>query len=127
MFKAKHNKGKAAISPISLEISDAPPSKYVAVVAIDFGTTYSGYAYAFTSDPTRIQIMGHRLCGHRKEGHGLQQPTVLLLTNEGHFHSFGHEAQQYYLDMDEYDASNWLYFEKFKMELHSRKVTSNNT
>ena len=121
MFKSKHAKRKAP-SASPRVINDAPPSKYIAVVAIDFGTTYSGYAYAFTSDPARIQIMGHRLCGHRREGHGLQQPTVLLLTNDGQFHSFGYEAQQYYLDMDEYNAHSWLYFEKFKMELHSRKV-----
>ena len=102
-------------------------TKYTAVVAIDFGTTYSGYAYAFTPADSlpKVQVMSHRLCSHRGDGkHGFQQPTVLLLTSEGQFHSFGYEAQQYYRDMDEYDAPNWMYFEKFKMELHSRKVSS---
>ena len=27
------------------------------VVAIDFGTTYSGYAYSFTHDPDNVHIM----------------------------------------------------------------------
>ena len=109
--------------------STPPSSKYTAVVAIDFGTTYSGYAYAFSSDPTRkVQVMSHRLCGsQRGDGYGIQQPTVLLLTGDGQFHSFGFEAQHYYHDMDEYDAPNWLYFEKFKMELHSRKVRATST
>ena len=98
--------------------------KFAAVVAVDFGTTYSGYAYAFTAgnNRRRVQVMSHRLSGYRGDGYGLQQPTVLLLTSEGHFHSFGYEAQQFYHDLDEYDAPNWLYFEKFKIELHSRKV-----
>lgn len=105
--------------------------KYTAVVAIDFGTTYSGYAYAFTSDPNR-QVHVMRNCHGQNssaciiggQGQTLQkQPTVLLLTDNGQFHSFGYEAQQYYHDIDEYETEQWLYFEKFKMELHSRKVS----
>lgn len=107
----------------------SPPSvvKYTAVVAIDFGTTYSGYAYAFTSDINRqVHVMNHRLNNAvigAGQGQSLQkQPTVLLLKSSGQFHSFGYEAQQYYHDIDEYETEQWLYFEKFKMELHSRKV-----
>ena len=32
-------------------------AKHHVVVAIDFGTTYSGYAYSFTNTPDTIQIM----------------------------------------------------------------------
>ena len=32
-------------------------AKHRVVVAIDFGTTYSGYAYSFTDTPDTIQIM----------------------------------------------------------------------
>ena len=91
---------------------------YVAVVAIDFGTTYSGCAYAFTRDPSNI----HLLSQYSRRTSGVQQPTVLLLTGNGDFHSFGYEAQEYYRDIDIDDAYEWLYFEKFKMELHSRQV-----
>ena len=121
LAKKQHNRCSALSDDAQTSIR-IEPNKQTAVVAIDFGTTYSGYAYAFTSDPNNIHVMGHRLCGRRREGYGTQQPTVLLLTSEGQFHSFGYEAQEYYHDLDEYDAVNWLYFEKFKMELHSRKV-----
>ena len=96
---------------------------YTAVAAIDFGTTYSGYAYAFMKDPSNIHLMNQRSMRARR-GYGTQQPTALLLNERGEFHSFGYAAQEYYHDLDEREAAKWLYFEKFKMELHSRQVRS---
>lgn len=49
-------------------------------------------------------------------------PTILLLNEHGGFHSFGFEAREAYHDLEEEESTRWLYFEKFKMELHSRKV-----
>ncbi len=37
--------------------NSTPQYGYSVVVAIDFGTTYSGYAYSFTHDPENIHIM----------------------------------------------------------------------
>ena len=37
--------------------NSTPQFGYSVVVAIDFGTTYSGYAYSFTHDPENIHIM----------------------------------------------------------------------
>lgn len=98
-------------------------NSYSAVVAIDFGTTYSGYAYAFTSDPANVFVMDPRVQGINT-AYSAQQPTVLLLTGDESFHSFGYEAQEYYRDIDESESSEMLYFEKFKMELHSIEVSS---
>jgi hypothetical protein len=98
-------------------------SPYLAVVAIDFGTTYSGYAYAFTHDPSIIHIMDQRQFGIRGGNYSTQMPTVLLLDEDSKLHSFGYEAQETYRDMDEKESLRWLYFEKFKMELHSRDVS----
>ena len=36
---------------------ETPQFQYNVVVAIDFGTTFSGYAYSFTHDPENIHIM----------------------------------------------------------------------
>lgn len=110
---------KAAVAADRLRLNSL--QSYVAVAAIDFGTTYSGYAYAFTRDPENIHLMNQRMVGHRS-GYGVQQPTVLLLNGRGEFHSFGYEAQEFYHDLDEEESGRWLYFEKFKMELHSRQV-----
>lgn len=49
-------------------------------------------------------------------------PTSLLLTPEGGFHSFGYTARDYYHDLDPEEARDWLYFEKFKMKIHSTSV-----
>lgn len=51
-------------------------------------------------------------------------PTSLLLTPEGLFHSFGYTARDSYHDLDPEEARDWLYFEKFKMKIHSTSVSS---
>lgn len=93
-----------------------------AVVAIDFGTTYSGYAYALRSSPEEIHLMRRPEGGQAAGTVSYKIPTVLLLNEQGEFHSFGYEARETYHDLDAEESRKWLYFEKFKMELHSRKV-----
>ena len=89
------------------------------IVAIDFGTTYSGYAYAFANNPDDIHLMR----GAGQLGFPTHKvPTILLMNERAAFHSFGYEAREAYHDLDETESRKWLYFEKFKMELHSRKV-----
>lgn len=39
------------------ELKETPQFKHSVVVAIDFGTTFSGYAYSFTHEPENIHIM----------------------------------------------------------------------
>ncbi|KAM9027443.1 heat shock 70 kDa protein 12B isoform 2-T2 [Ara ararauna] len=65
-------------------------ASFAVVVAIDFGTTSSGYAFSFSSDPEAIHMM-----------------------------RFGYTARDYYHDLDPEEAREWLYFEKFKMKIHS--------
>lgn len=91
------------------------------VIAIDFGTTYSGYAYSLVTAQDDIFLMMRAQHGqYGAINHKI--PTILLLNEHGGFHSFGYEAREAYHDLDEMESKKWLYFEKFKMELHSRKV-----
>ena len=92
------------------------------IVAIDFGTTYSGYAYAFRSSPDDIHLMRHPEGGQAVGTVSYKIPTILLLNGQGEFHSFGYEARETYHNLDAEESRKWFYFEKFKMELHSRKV-----
>lgn len=101
--------------------SGAGERKHVVVVAIDFGTTYSGYAYSLMSTPDDIYLMNRGQVGQFGAMTN-KIPTILLLNEHGAFHSFGFEARETYHDLDEAESTKWLYFEKFKMELHSRKV-----
>ncbi|XP_074848279.1 heat shock 70 kDa protein 12B [Carettochelys insculpta] len=94
------------------------PTTFSVVVAIDFGTTSSGYAFSFSNDPEAIHMM-RKWEGGDPGVANQKTPTSLLLTPEGAFHSFGYTARDYYHDLDPEEARDWLYFEKFKMKIHS--------
>ena len=51
-----------------------------------------------------------------------KEPTSILLTPEGNFHSFGFAARDFYHDLDKKDAAKWMFFERFKMLLHLDEV-----
>jgi hypothetical protein len=96
------------------------------VAAIDFGTSYSGYAFSFRSeferDPLHISLHlstgGGRLVSHKK-------PTVLLLSPDKKFHSFGFEAENHFAKLAEKEEhGKWYYFKNFKMKLHSNSVSN---
>ena len=95
-------------------------SSALVVVAIDFGTTYSGYAYSYRSeyleDHTKIYSNNEW-----KSGDGLQTvktPTVILFDRDKKFSKFGYEAETKYNTLqDDGDAEGWRYFRRFKMRL----------
>lgn len=83
----------------------------IVVMAIDFGTTYTGYAYAFYNDPTQIT-------GNYWDGTQIKTPTVVLLDERQQFHSFGREAKKKYMQLiKKGEHEKWYYFEHFKMKL----------
>ncbi|XP_056407812.1 heat shock 70 kDa protein 12B isoform X4 [Hyla sarda] len=92
--------------------------RFVVVVAIDFGTTSSGYAFSFVKDPEAIHMM-RKWEGGDPGVANQKTPTSLLLTPDKTFHSFGYSARDFYHDLDPEEARDWLYFEKFKMKIHS--------
>lgn len=100
----------------------ASTASHFVVVAIDFGTTYSGYAFSFTRDPESIHMM-RRWEGGDPGIVNQKTPTTLLLQPDGTFHSFGFTARDFYHDLDAQEAKRWLYFEKFKMTLHHNAVS----
>ena len=101
--------------------TSSPEDKHFVVAAIDFGTTYSGYAFSFTRDPDSIHMM-RKWEGGDPGVNNQKTPTTLLLKPNGEFHSFGFSARDYYHDLEESEAKRWYYFEKFKMSLHSSQV-----
>ena len=109
-------------TPSSSSASSA--SQYSVVAAIDFGTSRSGYAYAFVADPERIyddQAFG-------SESRNLKTKTALLMRrteeNKLIFHKFGFAAEQEYCsgDLDD-DSDNedslpeFEYFDRIKMNV----------
>lgn len=116
--------GDPGITPLSpshtQNDTDQVPSgpSFVVVVAIDFGTTSSGYAYAFTKEPECIHTM-RRWEGGDPGVSNQKTPTTILLTPDRKFHSFGYAARDFYHDLDPSESKHWLYLEKFKMKLHT--------
>ena len=52
-------------------------------------------------------------------------PTALLLTEKGELHKFGHAAVEMYAKqaISKTDCKKLLYFDKFKLLLHSKEVS----
>ncbi|KAJ8297634.1 hypothetical protein KUTeg_024165 [Tegillarca granosa] len=94
-----------------------PPQRLMCA-AIDFGTTYSGYAFSMKSNQTQI------FCPHWKGSNyqSMKTPTCLLLDSDQKFDSFGYVAQDRYAEITGEDQQDsWYYFKNFKMKLHSKK------
>lgn len=92
----------------------------IIVVAIDFGTTYSGWAFSIRD---RYQ-QNHLDTQTRKDwesGDGLRTPkvpTCILFDKDDKFACFGYEAEDMYSELLAEDkADGWKYFSRFKMSL----------
>ncbi|RXN35418.1 heat shock 70 kDa 12B [Labeo rohita] len=118
------SRNECSITPLTpspsprTEVRPRVARPFSVVVAIDFGTTSSGYAFSFTEDPETIHMM-RRWEGGDPGVANQKSPTCLLLTPDLRFHSFGFAARDSYHDLDPEEARHWLYFDKFKMKIHS--------
>ena len=95
-----------------------------AIIAIDFGTTHSGFGYVFTNaSEDHIYIFEKW-----ERGQGMtyrKTPTALLLTEEGELHKFGHAAVETFAKQAILvkDRKKFMYFDKFKLLLHPKEVS----
>lgn len=105
----------------------APPRKHrLFVAAIDFGTTYSGYAFSSKDDWEKepLKIHANVWNAGTKSLLSTKAPTTLLLSPNKQFLAFGYDAETKYTDLaeDEDDFGSYYYFNCFKMLLHNNKV-----
>ncbi|XP_060065831.1 heat shock 70 kDa protein 12B-like [Ylistrum balloti] len=94
------------------------------VAAIDFGTTFSGYAFSFRHDYERdpLKISCNNWVAGGRGLVSLKTPSTILLDSDRKFHSFGYEAENKYSELtEEDDHHDWLYFKRFKMLLHNNR------
>ena len=81
------------------------------MMAIDFGTTFSGYAYPWLSNKKEILT-------HYWGKSNIKTPTIVLMDPQKNFNSFGQEAKDKYLELIKQGVhKKWYYFEHFKMKL----------
>lgn len=89
------------------------------IIAIDFGTAYSGYAFSVTtgdadSDP-HLKYWGEEI--------GVvtpKTPTCILFDELEEFLSFGYEANLAYVRMRGDKAKKAFFFQSFKMSLYGK-------
>uniref|UniRef100_K1RRW5 Heat shock 70 kDa protein 12B n=1 Tax=Magallana gigas TaxID=29159 RepID=K1RRW5_MAGGI len=115
---------------MSIKIRKAEVMPSLLVAAIDFGTTFSGYAFSllheYKKDPLKISTATWTA------GSGglvsLKTSTCVLFDSKQTFHSFGYEAEEKYsnLALDEKHL-DWFYFSRFKMILYNKKDLTRET
>lgn len=99
----------------------------VHVAAIDFGTTYSGYAFSVSAQDSELQdveILSNQIWNSgTAEVASLKTPTCLLLSKDRKISVFGYEAEEQYADIVlDGNVEDYYFFHRFKMNLHNNKV-----
>ena len=126
MAEAESNNSEQNIEDDKETKAGLNADNYLFVVALDFGTTYSGYAFNtrndFNENPLKIQTNQE----WKAEGTPLismKTPTSILIKRDGTFLAFGYEAEdKFYSEMEGDDRENVMLFRRFKMKLHNKTV-----
>lgn len=97
--------------------------------AIDFGTTYSGYAFASVNELKKAAVGDKATISTNNWNAGNfmspKAPTCLLLNEDKKFDSFGYDAENKYIQLaEEGEHKSWYYFRRFKMMLHHNQGLS---
>lgn len=93
------------------------------VVAIDIGTSFSGYAYSDKKEIKNKKIHLNTWNANTTVSQTSKAPTVVLLNENKDFNSFGYEAEDKYAEYIAKTTHNACYrFKNFKMILYQEKV-----
>ena len=101
-------------------------SKSLIVAAIDFGTTFSGYAFALRHDykVDHMRVSENLWQRGSQPGLSLKTPSCILFDPTQKLHSFGSDAEDKYIDLAQEDEHiDWFYFKRFKMQLYDKHVS----
>ena len=89
------------------------------VVGIDFGTSFSAYAYSYEYEKDVIHINSDWPSG----SNAFKEATAILFDENKKFITFGEEAIVRNGDLDADQAKSWHFFNQFKMDLYQEKVS----
>lgn len=95
------------------------------VVAIDFGTSLSGFAYSDVKTPQNENpTIHHYQCWNSTAKYRDIKKTAscILFDKNKKFVSFGYDAKLSYAEMNSNDQMKHYFFDNFKMELYNHKV-----
>ena len=91
------------------------------VVGIDFGTSYSAYAYSYSYEQDKIFMNSVWPSG----SNACKEMTAILFNEDKKFVAFGEEAVLKFNALTEEQVRCWYLFKNFKMALYHEKVSSN--
>lgn len=93
------------------------------VAAIDFGTTFSGYAFSFRHDYEADKLKISTNLWPHNSGLSTKAPSAVLIGPDRQVVAFGYDAQKKYADILETDnGAEYMFFQKFKMILYTTEV-----
>ncbi|TFK07266.1 complement factor D [Platysternon megacephalum] len=95
-------------------------SKSLFIVAIDLGTSYSGYCFSLATRTDQIQQV------FWGQAHGLmtvKTPTCIRFNEKREFKKFGYDAVMKYNTLPSSEAHKWYYFHHFKMAVQQGLIS----
>lgn len=95
------------------------------VVAIDFGSHGSGYAFSFRYEFAANPINVNTPYWSAESGGDItyKAPSSILLNSKKKFVAFGHDAEdQYSIICENNEQNSWYYLKEFKMKLYEAVV-----
>jgi len=101
---------------------NALKEKYDVVAAIDFGTSFSGFAFSFNHRDGSDDVYMNREWGSAQGYSTLKTPTCILLNPQKKFVKFGFEAAEKYAELEDANDKTFYCFDRFKMMLHGSEV-----
>ena len=109
----------------SLQFTQMATKNYLLVAAIDFGTTYSGYAFSSREDYEKEPTKAYPKHWEDPRSSMIynKTSTCILFDESVNFSNFGFEAEAKYQDliMDN-EHKPWYFFRQFKMTLYDKQV-----
>lgn len=97
-------------------------SQPLLMATIDFGTTFSGYAFQTVANLKENILNIHGYNWDLQNG-VLKTPTCVLFDPAQNFNSFGRDAEDKYTELaQQNDHANWYYFRRFKLDLYKCQV-----
>ncbi|CAG2251357.1 unnamed protein product [Mytilus edulis] len=100
----------------------------ILVAAIDFGTTFSGYAFSFRHEYEADKLKISTNLWPHNSGLSTKAPSAVLIGPDRQVVAFGYDAQKKYADILETDnGSEYMYFQKFKMILYTTENLNSQT
>ena len=90
------------------------------VVGIDFGTSYSAYAYSYAYEQDKI----FKNSVWPSDSRATKEMTAILFDENKVYKQFGEEAVNRFNSLTDDQAKSWYYFDRFKMSLYHEEVSS---